>query len=207
MPRGKKIIIVNDSIEKDIESPKEPETLAVSDVSEPKDSGLQDSGLQVTEPKVKKPRSEKQIAAFAKALEVRKAKKSLALQIPLPDTPKEIELPEIQSESKKRGRRGRPALSVEKLEEKASMKEVALQNQLNKLQRKLDMAAKKEAKKQMLEKLKSKLNEDEEDIDTDDDNEINEIIKKQKKPIVILNKIDNGKIKRQPIVHPSAIFL
>jgi hypothetical protein len=204
MPRGKKIIIVNDSIEKDIESPKEPETLAVSDVSEPKDSGLQDSGLQVTEPKVKKPRSEKQIAAFAKALEVRKAKKSLALQIPLPDTPKEIELPEIQSESKKRGR---PALSVEKLEEKASMKEVALQNQLNKLQRKLDMAAKKEAKKQMLEKLKSKLNEDEEDIDTDDDNEINEIIKKQKKPIVILNKIDNGKIKRQPIVHPSAIFL
>lgn len=204
MPRPKKILIVDESIEKDIESPKEPETLAVSDVSEPQDTGPQVSEPQVSEPKVKKPRSEKQIAAFAKALEVRKAKKSLALQIPLPDTPKEIELPEIQSESKKRGR---PALSVEKLEEKASMKEVALQNQLNKLQRKLDMAAKKEAKKQMLEKLKSKLNEDEEDIDTDDDNEINEIIKKQKKPIVILNKIDNGKIKRQPIVHPSAIFV
>lgn len=194
MPRPKKILIVDESIEKDVETPKEPETLAEPEVSE----------VPVSEPKVKKPRSEKQIAAFAKALEARKAKKALAIDVPVLDTPKEIELPEIQSESKKRGR---PALSVEKLEEKASMKEIALQKQLDKLQRKLDMTAKKEAKKVMLEKLKSKLNEEGEDIDTDDDNEINEIIKKQKKPIVILNKIDNGKIKRQPIPPSTAIFV
>lgn len=197
MPRSKKILIVNESIEKDPESPKD---LGEPEVVDPLDSELQDSEPKPI--KEKKPRTEKQIAAFAKALEIRKAKAEAKKNETV--IPKEIELPEIQSESKKRGR---PALSVEKLEEKATLKEIALQTQLNKLQRKLDMAAKKEAKKQMLEKLKSKLNEEGEDIDTDDDNEINEIIKKQKKPIVILNKIDNGKVKRQPIPQPTAIFV
>jgi hypothetical protein len=195
MSKTKKIVIVKeDSIEKDEEpeSPKEP--LEEIDLEKPKVV------------KEKKPRTEKQVLAFQKALEKRKANalEKKALKETAVDIPKEIELPEIQSESKKRGR---PALSVEKIEEKQTLKELALQNQLNKLQRKLDMAAKKEAKKQMLEKLKSKLNEEGEDIDTDDDNEINEIIKKQKKPIVILNKIDNGKVKRQPIPQPSAIFV
>jgi menaquinone-dependent protoporphyrinogen IX oxidase len=202
MPRSKKILIVNESIEKDPESPKD---LGETQDSEQQDSEQQDSELQDFKPKPikeKKPRTEKQIAAFAKALEIRKAKAEAKKTETV--IPKEIELPEIQSESKKRGR---PALSVEKLEEKATLKEIALQTQLNKLQKKLDMAAKKEAKKQMLEKLKSKLNEEGEDIDTDDDNEINEIIKKQKKPIVILNKIDNGKVKRQPIPQPTAIFV
>ena len=202
MPRSKKILIVNESIEKDPESPKD---LGETQDSEQQDSEQQDSELQDSKPKPikeKKPRTEKQIAAFAKALEIRKAKAEAKKTETV--IPKEIELPEIQSESKKRGR---PALSVEKLEEKATLKEIALQTQLNKLQKKLDMAAKKEAKKQMLEKLKSKLNEEGEDIDTDDDNEINEIIKKQKKPIVILNKIDNGKVKRQPIPQPTAIFV
>jgi menaquinone-dependent protoporphyrinogen IX oxidase len=197
MPRSKKILIVNESIEKDPESPKD---LGEPEVVDPLDSEPQDSEPKPI--KEKKPRTEKQIAAFAKALEIRKAKAEAKKTETV--IPKEIELPEIQSESKKRGR---PALSVEKLEEKATLKEIALQTQLNKLQRKLDMAAKKEAKKQMLEKLKSKLNEEGEDIDTDDDNEINEIIKKQKKPIVILNKIDNGKVKRQPIPQPTAIFV
>lgn len=204
MPRNnlyKKIIIVNESIEKDPETPKHLEE-------------AQDTELQVTEQPVselkpvkeKKPRTEKQILAFAKALEIRKAKaEAKKTETVIPDIPKEIELPEIQSESKKRGR---PTMSAEKIEEKATMKEIALQNQLDKLQKKIDMTAKKEAKKQMLEKLKSKLNEEGEDIDTDDDNEINEIIKKQKKPIVILNKIDNGKVKRlQHLPQPTAIFV
>jgi len=201
MPRKSiKIIHENteevDSIEKDIV----PESLGEPEVAEP----------EVAEPKVKKPRSEKQIAAFAKALETRKAKAEAkktekALVVNTPDTPKE---PEVEMTSTKK--KGRPALSAEKLEEKATMKELALQNQLNKLQQKLDKAAKREAKKEMLNKIKSKMNteDDTEDIDTDDEIEIDKIVSKQKKPIVILNKIDNGKVKKQPIVpQPTAIFI
>jgi hypothetical protein len=96
------------------------------------------------------------------------------------------------------------------MEEKATMKELALQKQLEKLQKKLDSSAKREAKKLVLDKIKSKMNteDDNEEIDTDDEIEINKIVSKQKKPIVILNKIDNGKVRKQPIVpQPTAIFV
>jgi predicted GTPase len=60
------------------------------------------------------------------------------------------------------------------------------------------MSAKKEAKKQVLEKIKSKLNTDEESVSSmSDDEEINQIVKKQKKPIVIVNKIDGRTSKKQ----------
>jgi predicted membrane GTPase involved in stress response len=62
----------------------------------------------------------------------------------------------------------------------------------------------------MLNKIKSKMNtdDDNEEIDTDDEIEIDKIVNKQKKPIVILNKIDNGKVRKQPIVpQPTAIFV
>ena len=50
--------------------------------------------------------------------------------------------------------------------------------------------------------------DDNEEIDTDDEIEIDKIVSKQKKPIVILNKIDNGKVRKQPIVpQPTAIFV
>jgi len=203
MPR-KVIKVIHESIEKDEESPKDLENVSLGDseVAEP----------QVAEPKVvkeKKPRTEKQILAFQKALEKRKANaeaKKLAKEVV--DIPKEnIEMTELPKEVKKRGR---PSLSPEKIEEKATLKEIALQKQLEKLQKKLEQSAKKEAKKQVLEKIKSKMNDDNDDIDldTDDDTEINEIVKKQKKPIVILNKIDNGKVKKQPIIpQPTAIFV
>ena len=205
MPR-KTIKIINESIEKDPESPKDLEDVSLGDseVAEP----------QVAEPKVvkeKKPRTEKQILAFAKALEKRKANSDAkkALKETSVDIPKEVdvEMTELPKESKKRGR---PALSAEKIEEKATLKEIALQKQLEKLQKKLDQSAKKEAKKQVLEKIKSKMNDDNDDVDldTDDDTEINEIVKKQKKPIVIVNKIDNGKVKKQALPpQPTAIFV
>jgi hypothetical protein len=173
----------------------------------------------VPEPKVvkeKKPRSEKQIAAFAKALETRKAKKAekaLAENMPKEIVVPEVEVPEVEVpevEMTNVKKRGRPSMSAEKIEEKATMKELALQNQLNKLQQKLDKAAKREAKKEMLNKIKSKMNtdDDNEDIDTDDEIEIDKIVNKQKKPIVIVNKIDNGKIRKQPIMaQPTAIFV
>ena len=146
-----------------------------------------------------------------KALEKRKqnALEKKLLKETAVDIPKDvdIEMAELPKEVKKRGR---PSLSPEKIEEKATLKEIALQKQLEKLQKKLEQSAKKEAKKQVLEKIKSKMNDDNDDIDldTDDDTEINEIVKKQKKPIVILNKIDNGKVKKQPIIpQPTAIFV
>ena len=203
MPRKSiKIIHENteevDSIEKDdVPEPQVPEPK----VPEPK----------VPEPKVKKPRSEKQIAAFAKALETRKAKKAekaLAENMPKEIVVAEVEVPEVEMTNVKK--RGRPSMSAEKIEEKATMKELALQNQLNKLQQKLDKAAKREAKKLVLDKIKSKMNtdDDNEDIDTDDEIEIDKIVNKQKKPIVIVNKIDNGKIRKQPIMaQPTAIFV
>jgi len=202
MPR-KVIKVINETIEKDEEPPKELEDVSLggSEVAEP----------QVTEQKVKKPRTEKQIEAFNKALEKRKqnALEKKLLKETAVDIPKDvdIEMAELPKEVKKRGR---PSLSPEKIEEKATLKEIALQKQLEKLQKKLEQSAKKEAKKQVLEKIKSKMNDDNDDIDldTDDDTEINEIVKKQKKPIVILNKIDNGKVKKQPIIpQPTAIFV
>ena len=182
MPKKTIKIIKEDSIEKDeeVESPKEP---------------LEEISLD--EPKVvkeKKPRTEKQILAFNKALEKRKqnALEKKALKESAVDIPKEVdvEMTELPKEVKKRGR---PSLSPEKIEEKTTLKELALQKQLEKLQKKVEQTAKKEAKKIMLEKIKSKMNtEDEPDLDSDDDTEINEIVKKNKRPIIVLNKIDNG---------------
>ena len=88
MPR-KTIKIINESIEKDPESPKELEDVSLGDsqVAEP----------QVAEPKVvkeKKPRTEKQILAFAKALEKRKANSDAkkALKDTAVDIPKEVDV-------------------------------------------------------------------------------------------------------------------
>jgi hypothetical protein len=191
MPRKTIKVVKEDSIEKDDqpESPKES-------LEEPKPV------------KVKKERTPKQIEAFNKALEKRKqnALEKKALKETAVDIPKEVEMTEIPKEVKKRGR---PSLSPEKIEEKATLKEVALQKQLEKLQKKVEQSAKKEAKKQVLQKIKSKMEDDNDDVDldTDDDTEINEIVKKQKKPIVILNKIDNGKMKKQHVPQPTAIFV
>ena len=198
MPKKTIKIIKEDSIEKDeeVESPKEP---------------LEEISLD--EPKVvkeKKPRTEKQILAFNKALEKRKqnALEKKALKETAVDIPKEVdvEMVDIPKEVKKRGR---PSLSPEKIEEKTTLKELALQKQLEKLQKKVEQTAKKEAKKIMLEKIKSKMNtEDEPDLDSDDDTEINEIVKKNKRPIIVLNKIDNGKMKKQSLPpQPTAIFV
>ena len=148
------------------------------------------------------------IQAFQKALEKRKEKlaekKSLAEKVEVEEIPKEVEMKEVK-------KRGRPAMSQEKMEEKATLKELALQKQVEKLQKKIEKSAKKEAKKVVLDKIKSKLATDEEsDVSLSDDEEISELIKKQKKPIVILNKIDNGKIKKAPQQqqnYPTAIFV
>jgi len=198
MPKKTIKIIKEDSIEKDeeVESPKEP---------------LEEIPLEEPKPvKVKKERTPKQIEAFNKALEKRKqnALEKKALKETAVDIPKEVdvEMVDIPKEVKKRGR---PSLSPEKIEEKATLKELALQKQLEKLQKKVEQTAKKEAKKIMLEKIKSKMNtEDEPDLDSDDDTEINEIVKKNKRPIVVLNKIDNGKMKKQSLPpQPTAIFV
>ena len=124
------------------------------------------------------------------------------------DVPKDvdIELPEIPKEVKKRGR---PSLSPEKIVEKETLKELALQKQVEKLQKKLEQSAKKEAKKQVLQKIKSKMDTDDTEIsDVSDDEEINNIVKKNKKPLVIINKIDGKVSKKQPVVpQPTAIFV
>ena len=84
-----------------------------------------------------------------------------------------------------------------------------MQKQVEKLQKKIEMSAKKEAKKVVLDKIKKKMNTDEDsELSVSDDEEIEALVKKQKKPIVILNKIDNGKIKKQPVMNmPSAFFV
>lgn len=202
MPRKSiKIIHENiDSIEKTPpNSPSSPKELEDVSLGEP----------EPTPVKVKKERTPKQIEAFAKALEKRKANAEAkkALKETAVEAPKEnIEMVDIPKDTKKRGR---PSLSPEKIEEKATMKELALQKQLDKLQKKLEQSAKREAKKLVLQKIKSKMDtEDEPDIDSDDDHEIEQIVKKNKKPIVILNKIDNGKVKKQTLPpQPTAIFV
>jgi len=129
MPR-KSIKIIHENTE-------EVESIEKDDVPEP-----QVAEPQVPEPKVvkeKKPRSEKQIAAFAKALETRKAKAE-AKKALAENMPKEMVVPEVEVkvEMTAAKKKGRPAMSAEKLEEKATMKELALQKQLEKLQKKLD---------------------------------------------------------------------
>jgi predicted GTPase len=53
------------------------------------------------------------------------------------------------------------------------------------------------------------MNDDDTEIsDVSDDEEINNIVKKNKKPLVIINKIDNGKVKKQGLPpQPTAIFV
>jgi hypothetical protein len=197
-----KIKIINESIEKT--PPASPKSL-----DEPLNEPLPEVEV-VKIPKEKKPRTEKQILAFQKALETKKAKaeakKSLSLDVPLEnkiEIPKEVEMKDLK-------KRGRPKLTEEKIEMKASMKELALQKQLDKLQKKIEMSAKQEAKKQVLEKIKSKLNNDDESVSSmSDDEEINQIVKKQKKPIVIVNKIDGRSNKKQlpPQEAPTAYFI
>jgi hypothetical protein len=200
MPR--KIKIVNESIEKTPPSSpvSVPETVdVVQDTPNPI--------LDVKVPKEKKPRTEKQILAFQKALEKRKEKlEAKKLETPKVEEVQELkEIPKV-AEVKKRGR---PSLSQEKIEMKASLKEIALQKQVEKLQKKIEMSAKKEAKKVVLNKIKSKLDNDEDsETSLSDDEEIEALVKKQKKPIVILNKIDNGKAKKVPPSNiPSAFFV
>jgi hypothetical protein len=197
MPR--KIKIVNESIEKT--PPSSPVNVPI-EVVEDTPNPIPD----VKVPKEKKPRTEKQILAFEKALEKRKEKlaekKSLAEKVVVEEIPKEVEIKEVK-------KRGRPALSQEKIEMKASLKEQALQKQVEKLQKKIEMSAKKEAKKVVLDKIKKKMNTDEDsELSVSDDEEIEALVKKQKKPIVILNKIDSGKVKKQPVMNmPTAFFV
>lgn len=199
MPRKIKIKIVNESIEKS--PPSSPVNVPI-EVVEDTPNPIPD----VKVPKEKKPRTEKQILAFEKALEKRKEKlaekKSLAEKVVVNEIPKEVEIKEVK-------KRGRPALSQEKIEMKASLKEQALQKQVEKLQKKIEMSAKKEAKKVVLDKIKKKMNTDEDsELSVSDDEEIEALVKKQKKPIVILNKIDSGKIKKQPVMNmPTAFFV
>jgi hypothetical protein len=187
MPR--KIKIINESIEKS--PPSSPKPL--------EDIPLEEPEVEVVKVvKEKKPRSEKQILAFEKALQKRKEKLELKKQTEIPkeivvevEESKEVEMKELK-------KRGRPKLTEEKIEMKATLKELELQKQLDKLQKKLELSAKKEAKKQVLEKIKSKLNTDEESVSSiSDDEEITNILKKQKKPIVIVNKIDTKPLKKQ----------
>jgi predicted GTPase len=50
--------------------------------------------------------------------------------------------------------------------------------------------------------------DDTEISDVSDDEEINNIVKKNKKPLVIINKIDGKVSKKQPVVpQPTAIFV
>ena len=197
MPR--KIKIVNESIEKT--PPSSPVNVPI-EVVEDTPNPIPD----VKVPKEKKPRTEKQILAFEKALEKRKEKlaekKSLAEKVVVEEIPKGVEIKEVK-------KRGRPALSQEKIEMKASLKEQALQKQVEKLQKKIEMSAKKEAKKVVLDKIKKKMNTDEDsELSVSDDEEIEALVKKQKKPIVILNKIDSGKVKKQPVMNmPTAFFV
>ena len=161
--------------------------------------------------KVKKPRTEKQIQAFNAMLEKKKQK---TVEVPKEEVPEEVDEPvhvEAISEIPKR-KRGRPQLTPEKLEMKQTMKEAELQKQLEKLEKKIEMTAKQEAKKKVLTKIKQKLEEDDDDgynsYDSDD-SAINQIVARQKKPIVIVNKIGNQPIKRKPRENnePSAYFV
>ena len=189
MPR--KIKIINESIEKSPpSSPKPLEDIPLEEI-------VEEEVVKVV--KEKKPRSEKQILAFEKALQKRKEKLELKKQTEIPkeivvekEVVQEVEMKELK-------KRGRPKLTEEKIEMKATLKELELQKQLEKLQKKLELSAKKEAKKQVLEKIKSKLNTDDESVGSlSDDEEITNIIKKQKKPIVIVNKIESNKpLKKQ----------
>jgi len=106
-------------------------------------------------------------------------------------------------------KRGRPNLTPEKIELKETLREQELKKQLAKLENKIEMTAKKQAKKQVLEKIKTKMDEDDngDPYSSDTDDEIQKILVKQKKPIVIVNKIENPKRKQREIELPTAMFV
>jgi hypothetical protein len=165
-------------------------------------------------PKEKKPRTEKQIEAFKNMIEKRKQKVQVVTVLPSEEPEEESEEEEIQQVQDKNAvqvltdkkKRGRPTLSLEKIQEKQTMKEKELEKQLKKLEMKIQLTAKKEAKKKVLDKIKSKMmeeNEEDDEVSSDTDEEIHEILKKQKKPIVIVNKIE--KAIKQPRVNPNLL--
>jgi hypothetical protein len=179
-------------------------------------------------PKEKKPRSEKQILAFKTMLENKKKKSLEAIPEPVVVEKKVVskkvakpivavvEEPEEEYEEEPeeevkplKKKRGRPNLTAEKIELKETLREQELKRQLEKLENKIEMTAKKQAKKQVLQKIKTKMDEvDEGDpYSSDTDDEIQKILVKQKKPIVIVNKIENQRRKPRENDIPTAIFV
>jgi hypothetical protein len=215
MPR--KIRIINESVEKDeaVETEEVVESIELPAQNEPKE-------IKVKE---KKPRTEKQILAFQKAQETRKLKleekKALEEKVEISIVEEKIEIPKVKKprvkkvleekveisveekvEIPKRAK-GRPTLTEEQIEYKKSLKEQKLEEQLTKMKAKLDQQAKKQAKKKILDKIKQELIDDGEISNSDDDAEIKEILKKQKKPIVIINKMEQPSTQRKVIRPPS----
>ena len=196
MPR--KIKIINETIEKD-EEVESVESIELPPKNEPK------------EIKVKKPRTEKQILAFQKALETRKAKmeakKTLEEKVEIPIVEEKIEIPKVEEVEEKieipKRSKGRPNLTEEQIEYKKTLREQKLEEQLTKMKAKLDQQAKKQAKKKILDKIKQELINDDDVTESDDDVEIKEIIKKQKKPIVIINRMEQPTNQRKVIRPPS----
>jgi hypothetical protein len=194
-----------------------------------KENNEDDESLEKTVivPKEKKPRSEKQKLAFQTMIENKKKKsletipepvvvekkvvsKKVAKTIVAVEEPEEEyeEEPEEEVKTLKK-KRGRPNLTAEKIELKETLREQELKRQLEKLENKIEMTAKKQAKKQVLQKIKTKMDEvDEGDpYSSDTDDEIQKILVKQKKPIVIVNKIENPKRKPREDGMPTAMFV
>lgn len=213
MPR--KIKIINETIEKD-EEVESVESIELPPQNEPK------------EIKVKKPRTEKQILAFQKALETRKAKmeakKTLEEKVEIPIVEEKVEIPVKKVKVKKiveekveipkveeveekieipKRSKGRPNLTEEQIEYKKTLREQKLEEQLTKMKAKLDQQAKKQAKKKILDKIKQELIDEGDVSESDDDVEIKEIIKKQKKPIVIINRMEQPSTQKKVIRPPS----
>lgn len=191
-----------------------------------KENNDNDESLEKTVivPKEKKPRSEKQILAFQTMLENKKKKtletipepvvvekkvvsKKVAKPIVAVDEEPEAEPEEEIKPLKKK--RGRPNLTAEKIELKETLREQELKRQLEKLENKIELTAKKQAKKQVLQKIKTKMDEVDngDPYSSDTDDEIQKILVKQKKPIVIVNKIENPKRKPREIEMPTAMFV
>jgi len=231
MPR--KIKIINETIEKDEEAE------SVESVESVESIELPPKTIQPKEIKVKKPRTEKQILAFQKVLETRKAKmeakKTLEEKVENPiveekvenpiveekveipvkkikvkvkkNVEEKIEIPKVEEVEEKieipKRSKGRPNLTEEQIEYKKTLREQKLEEQLTKMKAKLDQQAKKQAKKKILDKIKQELIDEGDVSESDDDVEIKEIIKKQKKPIVIINRMEQPSTQRKVIRPPS----
>jgi len=184
MPRKIKVIhetIEDEPIDLEIIDEVEPQVEPVCEVVEP--------------PKIKKPRAP------------RKPKVApVAVEVPVL-APVQVEVAEDKIAPLKKGK-GRPKLSDEEKENRKALKSVKLEEAQNKVISKITKDAKQEAKKKVISKIKQTLQQ--EDIDSltsSDDEELAEILKQQKKPIVIINKMDkpSGRKTMQP-PPPSVIF-